>query len=61
VCEPAVVDVLVPGLRKDGAAFDMFGDMQSPVNHTEEQFSTQLASQGSTLGCLCISVGKGAW
>ena len=43
---PAEVDVLVPGVMKDGAAFDMFGDMQSPVSHTKEQLSTQLASQG---------------
>jgi len=34
---PAVVDALVRVVRKDGAASDMFGNMQSPVIRTEEQ------------------------
>ena len=35
---PAVVDVLAHVMMKDGAASDMFGNMQSPVIRTEEQF-----------------------
>jgi len=44
---PVMVDVLDHVVRKDRAAPDMFGNMQSPVIRMEEQFSTQLASQGS--------------
>lgn len=43
-------------MMKDGAASDMFGDMQSPAIHTEEQLSTQLVGQGFTLSRLCLSV-----
>lgn len=35
--QPAVVDVLAHGVMKDGAVSDMFGNMQSPVIHIEEQ------------------------
>lgn len=35
---PAKVDVLVCAVMKDGAASDMFGNMQSPGIHEEEQF-----------------------
>jgi hypothetical protein len=31
------VDVLAQVVTKGGAASDMFGNMQSPVIHTEEQ------------------------
>ena len=51
-----MVDVLAHVVMKDGAASDTFGDTQSPAIHTEEQLSTQLASQGFTLSCLCFSV-----
>ena len=51
-----MVDVLAHVVMKDGAASDMFGDMQSPVIRTEEQLSTQLASKGFALCCLCLSV-----
>ena len=44
---------------KDRATPDMFSNMQSVVNRTEEQFSAQLASQGSSLSCLDINVGHG--
>ena len=56
---PVMVDVLDHVVRKDRAAPDMFGNMQSPVIRMEEQFLTQLASQGSSLSCLDISVGHG--
>ena len=36
-CLPVVVDVLARVVMKGGAASDMFGNMQSPVIHTEEQ------------------------
>lgn len=36
-CLPVVVDVLAQVVTKGGAASDMFGNMQSPVIHTEEQ------------------------
>jgi len=32
------VDVLAPAMKKDGAASEKPGDMQSPVIHREEQF-----------------------
>lgn len=53
---PVMVDVLAHAVRKDGAASDMTGDMQSPVIRKEEQLSTQLASKGFALCCLCLSV-----
>jgi hypothetical protein len=34
---PVVVDVFARFVMNGGAAFDMFGNMQSPVIHTEEQ------------------------
>ena len=34
---PGVVDVWAHVVMKDGAASDMFGNMQSPVIYTEEQ------------------------
>lgn len=37
LCLPVVVDVLAQVVTKGGAASDMFGNMQSPVIHTEEQ------------------------
>ena len=37
LCLPVVVDVLARVVMKGGAASDMFGNMQSPVIHTEEQ------------------------
>ena len=36
--KPVEVDVLAPAMKKDGAASEMPGDMQSPVIHREEQF-----------------------
>ena len=39
---PVMVDVLDHVVRKDRAAPDMFGNMQSPVIRMEEQFLTQL-------------------
>ena len=41
---------------KDGAASDTFGDTQSPVIRTEEQLSTQLASEGFDPRAACASV-----
>ena len=53
---PVMVDVLAHAVRKDGAASDTTGDMQSPVIRNEDQLSTQLASKGFALCCLCLSV-----